>query len=371
MSFKHAKVSYDDTNCINIKGYNDSGKSAFLRAAAVCMMDMFKRNQAKFIRYGEDFFRVAVTFDDGVSIVREKYTNGQSLYEMYQNGKRVYTTKQGNKLTKIDGVPQVIADYLGLCITDNGCLNYQSCVDKLLLVDTTGSENYQELHEVLKTEEIARATTLINSDRNVVSASITEIEEELNSSQTLLRECEAVDEDLIFQMSDRENYAQGLEEKLDSIMDIEKVCGEYENIPNIPEVKKVDSSRLQAVGKIQKLINEYDSVEEIPTIRTVNGGRLKDIGVICKELLQVEEAKKVDIPSISAISKEKVERLSSISNIINNLIEYGKEIKDYMSLMKEIDSIQDELGNLVAQAKAQGHVFKKCDTCGSYVKVEV
>ena len=111
MSFKKAKVAFDETGIINIKGYNDSGKSAVLRGLVVCLMDMFRRNQAKFIRYGEEYFRIVVSFEDGVSILRDKYLNGQSLYEVYKNGECVFTTKQGNKLSKVDGVPKPIPDY--------------------------------------------------------------------------------------------------------------------------------------------------------------------------------------------------------------------------------------------------------------------
>lgn len=35
MSIKHGKVEFDERNIINIKGYNDSGKSAMLRALDV------------------------------------------------------------------------------------------------------------------------------------------------------------------------------------------------------------------------------------------------------------------------------------------------------------------------------------------------
>ena len=48
MSFKHARLVFDETNILNLKGYNDSGKSAILRAVVVCLTDMYKRAQNKY-----------------------------------------------------------------------------------------------------------------------------------------------------------------------------------------------------------------------------------------------------------------------------------------------------------------------------------
>ena len=121
MVYKHAKVYYDDSNIINMKGYNNSGKSTMLKALAICFTDMYKRIQTKFIRHGEKYFRIIVEFEDGVSILRDKYITGQSLYEVYKNDECIYTTKAGGKLTKLDGVPQPIQEYLGLCTTSTGC----------------------------------------------------------------------------------------------------------------------------------------------------------------------------------------------------------------------------------------------------------
>mgnify|MGYP003093532149 CR=1 FL=1 len=66
MGYESGKIQFDESGVINIKGYNDSGKSAMLTACAVAMMDAYKQKQAKFIRFGEDYFGIVVSFDDGV-----------------------------------------------------------------------------------------------------------------------------------------------------------------------------------------------------------------------------------------------------------------------------------------------------------------
>ena len=165
MVYSHAMVRFDDDNIINLKGYNSSGKSSLIKAVAVALMDLFPSKQAKLIKHGEEYFRVIVTFDDGVSIVRDKYINGQSLYEMYKDRDLIFTTKVGNRLGKVSGVPEEIQNYLALCKMEvmnyegSPYLNYQSRQDKLWLVETKGSENYASLNEILRTEDIVSNTT--------------------------------------------------------------------------------------------------------------------------------------------------------------------------------------------------------------------
>ena len=82
MGFIKAKATFDESGSLNLKGYNSSGKSAFLTACAVAMMNAFPNKQAKYIHHGMEYFRIVLCFNDGVVIVRDKYKNGQSLYEM-------------------------------------------------------------------------------------------------------------------------------------------------------------------------------------------------------------------------------------------------------------------------------------------------
>ena len=79
MSIADAKVEFDESNIINFKGYNDSGKSAMLTALKVLLTNANPTKQVGFIQDGKDFFRIMAFFDDGVVILRDKYANGQSL----------------------------------------------------------------------------------------------------------------------------------------------------------------------------------------------------------------------------------------------------------------------------------------------------
>ena len=317
MCFKYAKVSFDDTNILNIKGYNDSGKSAILRGIMVCLDDMFKRVQSKYIRYGSNFFRIIVTFEDGVSILREKYATGQSLYEMYKDGKLVYTSKQGNRPTRIEAVPAMIQEYLGLCVTDNGCINYQSCNDKLFLGDTSGSENYQELHTVLKSEEISRATTLINSDRNELNQRVIEIENEYRESNAVLKSKVYVDKSFIKDMEVRDKLLDFYEGKIDDLIALSQDYNNLEEIKDIPKVNTLDEKRIKALDSLLADSNELSGMEEIPEVPYVGSSRLVHISGVLSDYQ--EAVRSVDIPEVRYVDTRREKDLLEIKGYFDTL----------------------------------------------------
>ena len=186
MSLEKASVEFDDRNIINIKGYNDSGKSAMLVALKVLLCNTNPTKQVGFIQDGKEYFRIVANFTDGVQILRDKYINGQSLYEMYKDGTLIYTSKNKGTLTKISEVPQPIQDYLGLITYDGVCLNSRSCFEPQIGVQTTGSENYKMFNTVLKSEEIARATELINTDKNKLVNDISSVSAQIDANKGLL-----------------------------------------------------------------------------------------------------------------------------------------------------------------------------------------
>lgn len=367
MSFKKAKVVFDETGIINLKGYNDSGKSAILRAISVCLMDKYKSKQAKFIRHGEDYFRVVVNFDDGVSIIRDKYSNGQSLYEVYKDGTSIFTTKQGNKLTKVDGVPKVIEDYLGLCVTDSVYLNYQSNEDKLPVVDTTGSENYQMFHEVLRMEEIYRANNMINSDKNELGSEIAVIEQELQRDEVLLERCGDVSEDFIKVIEGLEKEAEATDAKRKNLQGMSDIMVGLDRIPNIPSVQKVSCDRLKRVMGISDAVRKYESLPNIPKIERVDTDRLNRLSSIVNIIKALEDYK--SLPLIPKVSKENISRRSELGNIVGVYEKYVNISKRTKGIDAELDQARNGLDSIIETAKSQGIMFSKCKNCGSYVVV--
>lgn len=367
MVYEHARITFDERGIINLKGYNSSGKSTFERAIAVCLMDAFKRKQQKFIRHGEDYFRVVVEFDDGVRIVRDKYLNGQSLYEMYKENELLYTTKEGSKLTKVDEVPEIIQKYLGLITIEGGCLNYQSRRDPLWLIETSGGDNYYALNEVLKTESIARANAMLNSDKNKLNSEIVEIENELQSTEIALNNCGEVTEELLAVLSEREIYAQGISSKNDKIGNISDTLDRLLELKMIPEVGSISSSRLSAILEIEKNLLELEKVIPVPKMEKLEVEKVKKISKLLSNVSELKDAFNTTI-SVN-IDKVSYEQLPLLSKLSSSFKELASCVSSYKDIKKEEKSVSDNLSVVVKDAHDRGIKFVKCDNCGAYMEV--
>lgn len=367
MVFKHARISFDERGIINLKGYNSSGKSTIERAIAVCLMDAFKRKQAKFIRHNEDFFRVVIEFDDGVKIVRDKYINGQSLYEMYKYNECLFSTKEGSKLTKVDCVPDIIQKYLGLISMQDSYLNYQSRRDPLWLIDTAGSDNYYSLHEVLKTESLARAGALLNSDKNKIGSEIAEIEGELQSVELSLSNCSDVTEELLSVLSEREIYARGICDRLSKISKINELLASLAKIKKIPKIEDIEYSRLSSILEIDNKFLELEKEVPIPKIEKLEIEKFNFIENLLENLNELDKCTgkslSVDIETVS------LDKVPMISSILSKCKELGSCLNTLKELKDENNTVSNRLEEVAKEAHNRGTRFVKCESCGSYMEV--
>lgn len=368
MVYSRARLVFDGSNIVNIKGYNSSGKSTMLKAIGVCLTNMYPKAQTKLIRHREDYFRIVVRFDDGVSILRDKYANGQSLYEMYKNDVCVFTTKEGRKLGKVDDVPEVIKAYLGLCNTGYGCLNYQSRQDKLWLVETTGSENYSTLNEILKSEEISRANALINSDKNKLSAEITSIEANLQATKMERMSAEAYTEELLKALEAKEQYVQELNRKIVAIRRLSATVNEIMGIRIPPTIGMVDDDRWSSIQSMSKVSKEILEIKIPPVISTVQSDRLKKasaISLMCSQV--ISDRRNIVAAEIPLIS---VERSTKLDEVVKSATLFSESALSYRKLVLGTAELKDRLDSAVAEAEKAGIHFVKCDNCGSYTEVK-
>lgn len=368
MVYTHAVINFDKGNIINIKGYNSGGKSTMLKAIAVCLMNMYPKAQTKFIRHGEKYFRVVVRFEDGVAILRDKYISGQSLYEVYKDDECVFTTKEGGRLTKVDGVPQFVQDYLGLCVVSTGCLNYQVRQDPLWLIETTGSENYNSLNEILKTEEISRANTLLNSDKNKLNSEITSTEASLQEVKLSLLDIKDYTDELLVNLERKEAYCKELSLKYRELKGISSIISELSALVDIPYVEKADSVRLEVISDIVSTIDTVNSMVEYPSISTIDVEKLNSILAVENTVSSLSKISKDVIPEVEAIDVESISMLCDIVAILSDVKKCNEGIK---TLKANNTKVSNKLEKVVSEAKKQGIEFVKCTNCGTYVEVNV
>lgn len=358
-SIEHGKCEFDERNIINLKGYNDSGKSAMLNALKVALCNANPTKQVGFIQDDKDYFRVLVTFSDDVQILRDKYINGQSLYEMYKDGKCVFSTKNGNALTKVSDVPQPIADYLGLIMYDGACLNARACFEKQIGVQTSGSENYKMFNTVLKSEEIATASTLLNNDKNKLASDISATDYDLQAQKNLLGTSGKITEDMVVFLKEHDAKLDKLETNASELIAICNIYNGMVSIPVIPEIASIDMSQVSELANIERLIKELNGVvitPEVTAIDTVRLNELANIVSLNNALAQISVA-----PELVTISDTQLNDLLIISNMVSTLAELDKEISD---ADKRISDTAIELEQLQKELANHGVKMVKCPGCG-------
>lgn len=362
MSIERGRAEFDERGIVNFKGYNDSGKSTMLRALDVLMYNIKPKMQTSFIQDEKAYFRVMAYFDDGVIILRDKYSNGQSLYEMYKGGECIFTTKQGNLLTKVTCVPDAIAQYLGLISYGDMYLNSRSCFDKQLLVQTTGSENYKFLHAVLKSEEIAIASELANTDKNRVISDISATEMELDIYRNQTAVARGVTKEMVDGLKDADKNLDTLSVKLSSLGECKQMYVSAENVPDIPQVDKIDNSRLSALAKISGIMGEISGTVVTPEVPVIGRDRLAALSEIKRVADSLESM--VVTPEVAIVDLERLNALIGVSKALAELKTADSEV---LQLENEVSALINERDAVSEQLEELDEHYVKCPNCGTYV----
>lgn len=366
MSIKEAKLVFDETNILNLKGYNDSGKSAITRALDVLLFDSYKRAQKNFITHGEHYFRIKLHFDDGVTIVRDKYLNGSSLYEMYSEGQLIFSTKVGNTLTQVKDVPLEIREYLAMTETSEGnYLNSQSIYDKQFLIQTTGSENVELLNGVLKLKETGLATTAIKNDINQLSSSINGLLADIESIKISLERYEDLDEGFILLLSDLDSKYDEVERKYNQLIDVENLLSDMAELPlGIPDLPLIDGGLYASLLGVASSVEELAKIKDIPTVDVISYNSYV-------ELLKLAELQKsyknvntyiLDIPLID------FGRLNTLKILGNSFKEFADISNTISSLTERSKELENESLQIQEYARKNGISISKCDNCGALVQ---
>lgn len=366
MSIEHGRVEFDEQNIINLKGYNDSGKSGILTALKVALLNANPSKQASFIQDDKEYFRVVVYFDDGVQLLRDKYINGQSLIEMYKDGQCIFSTKNGKTLTRVTEIPQPVADYLGLVTFDGGALNARSCFEKQLGVQTTGAENYKMFNTVLKSEEIATAGALLNNDKNKLSQDINAIDQEIQAQKSVLGDGDKITDNMLSWLRTHDSALDSLEAESAKLDTIVQFCMDIEAVPMYPEVAIVDGSQLLALATIAGVAKSLSEVHITPEIPSVDGSQLSAL----KQLMDLSSAYSAVrvAPEIPSVSNEQVSMLIGLESIIASIIDSEQQLSQ---TDKNIADAAAELERLQQEAANHGHKMVQCPSCGELFDPEL
>lgn len=392
MSIKHGMVEFDESNVINLKGYNDSGKSAMLRALDVLMSNIRPNRQVDFIQDNTDYFRVVAYFSDGVRILRDKYINGQSLYEMYKGDDLIFTTKNGKTLTKVPCVPEPIQQYLGLISFDDTVLNSRSCFEKQIGVQNTGSENYKMFNTVLKSEEIASAGARLNNDKNKLVTQINGTESELKSLRGLLEGAESITQEMVDWLKTSDSRADSLEageavlssavsvkgsldsikvppqtfqvqqQDLDAVYGLASTASELAGIEIAPEVWSIDAEVLSIIERLYGVSKELSSVRVHQEVSLVDSSALDLLGALASE---EEVLSGISVPPVvGLVDSERLDALSRVSEIFED---YRIASARLESLEEDLQGVYNDIERYNEELKISGVSTIRCPNCGHLI----
>ena len=366
MSLPLAEFEFDGCNIISPCGYNDSGKSAVTRALEVLWYDSYSQMQAKFITDGKNYFKISNFFDDNIEISRTKFLNGSSLWLLAQHigsdVKVLYTNQLANgTYAACRGVPEPIQAYLQIYqdeVTGEE-LNVRRNTNKLLLVATTGGENYKFINALAQGEKLACATGKLNEDVNAKNRAVYAISSQLTAQRDVLGKLKVFEQSKEQAILEAHNKLTRGTARLAAIISIaEKLNACRERVPKAL-IKPVDISRLEKLSQIknhQALMQRKTR----PVIKLLDTDKLMRLYKL-SELRKTGNIKiKPVISSIPEIKISQIEKLQDIRAIRDKL-----DTSNIQASISELNALKSEL-----KSQAEANNWHICPQCGYIISEE-
>lgn len=385
MTIGNAVLDFDSRNILNLKGYSDSGKTAILIAIAVCLNNINTTKQLKYIKHGCKFFRIEVNFSDGVSIVRAKYSNGQSYYEMFKGGSIVYTTKSNDNMLAVNGIPEVISNYLEMANMKSGILNFRTNRDKLFLSETTGRENFEDLNTLFGIDDLLKALSLCKEEISNYKQEFQKNEVEIDFLKDKVKTYQYVKPETLEILQEEAKKADLEEKSLQSLKGIFDGVSNLNSIQTTPQIEPVKSN-YEKIGEIAKLSNLV-CVEIGSEIPVVSGKNLERISAISSLVNGVSKEKLIELDSVDSSSMQallsvkkvlsdfgevapKVDnisfsKLTDLEKLFSEVQKNKSEETTFKSAKNELDEMKEKYNSAVEKLKEKGISVFTCRNCGS------
>ncbi|MEC2463568.1 hypothetical protein P9X10_01455 [Bacillus cereus] len=360
MAYEYAMFEFDETGIISFKGYNSSGKTSLLRALGIINFNMYQTKQAKLIRYGQNKFTIKETFSDGVVITREKYLNGKSAYHVHKDGEKYFSTVIDGVFTSVNEVPEYVAKYLDLIDDSNLNLHFRRGRDKLLLIDTTGRENYEFLSTTLKAEELSEASIKLKTDRLKVKNEVSAIEYRIESHKELVSKDNIITMRLVdaLELLDEElNTNIDKKSQLEDMREVLEVLSQLK--PDI-HLDRVETTKVRELLQIARGIEDFNKIKVSVNVEKVDYSKVMELINLVNTMVEYNNL--VILPPLPSVDTTKIKELHAIYKAMNELTHIEKVIAD---TNKEVANKKQILANMKEWLNSQNVEFYQCKDCGS------
>lgn len=415
-SLEEGRIEFDEKgNIIQLVGYNDSGKTAFLRASAVLYYDHQPTKQVDMIHdvNGAREFEVGMWYDDGVTISKIKRISGESIWTLKHADKVLYTNQKDTSLIAVKGVPEVIRKYNKVVYEEvtKEYVNYRQNRDKLFLVHTGNGENAKIINGLLKLDVVTEAITRLNKEKNRLMTSLSSTNSSITTLKNMLNATEVMAESEELKLASSVKNLQNISERLllvsktitlrekiesnrpykpvdtvdtERLLDLEHVKtlrGALEK-PIIPVVEEVNYQQLQELQRI-KAIRETIGKNIIPAVESVDTGRLEQITKLLDLRKKVTSGVQPDVNIIETVRLQEMEKLVALRKEIEDVTvipsvdkvetDRLKDITFIMNLLKVSQEAQSKLDKVISEEQVTlqkveeyktKYDLRTCGNCG-------
>lgn len=325
-SIKELELILDENGCYHIKGKNNIGKSAFLKALKMIVCNV-SRNLDKYIRDGEESFYIEVSDFDYNTVILSR---GKEDY---------YKWTIGNESGRVDGtqgkVPLEVKNFFNFyeeMDKSKEIVNIRPARSKLLFADTSSSENYYLLQKALRIEEYLKAIKhgeKVKKEKKRFIQDVLDREEETHNDIVGLKNYNVVLDDLGIYINTSKTYENQLDELLEVLDLFNRIDTREKFLGNA--VINFDSEKVRKDTQLLSLLVEAYDLMKIVNIKESSIESKKEVVENLETIL-----------NLSNELKEKTETVDLIKN--KNLIEV--KIENLESSISKKSTLLNEIGNL-------------------------
>lgn len=409
MSYKDSTVTFDregDTrNILKFEGRNDTGKSAFSLAALLVLTNAYYTEHKNYIRSGEEFFRVVLTFVDGVVVVYEKNISGASFYDLYkregdqvnatpifrresetgiarafdvvQNATRLFSTRFEGEASEdfyfaksVKEVPYRLQQYFGMLSTSDGLsVNYADANSPKLGVNTTGSENAKILNEVLQ----ARSLTLANerANRHVLDtqAQLASQRELFNVLKEETQRYAQVSQELVSAVGAEREHAIAVQERLQvssSVAEVVSRAAQAQVLPAVPQVGEAVQQQVSMLASVQQVVQGAVSAVMVPSVPVVDADAVRQMQDSAQVVSLLKQARDVSLfPPVPQVQYQDVQVLEQVSSVVRLCESASQQVLVRDRVQGEFEQVQQQVSAVVDSLRGDGFTVSRCGNCGS------
>lgn len=409
MSYKDSTVTFDregDTrNILKFEGRNDTGKSAFSLAALLVLTNAYYTEHKNYIRSGEEFFRVVLTFVDGVVVVYEKNISGASFYDLYkregdqvdatpifrresetgiarafdvvQNATRLFSTRFEGEASddfyfakSVKEVPYRLQQYFGMLSTSDGLsVNYADANSPKLGVNTTGSENAKILNEVLQ----ARSLTLANERANRyvldTQAQLASQRELFNVLKEETQRYAQVSQELVSAVGAEREHAIAVQERLQvssSVAEVVSRAAQVQVLPAVPQVGEAVQQQVSMLASVQQVVQGAVSAVTVPQVPVVDADAVRQMQDSAQVSSLIDQAQRVLVfPPVPQVQYQDVQALEQVSAAVRLCESAAQQVSVRDRAQGEFEQVQQQVSAVVDFLRGDGFTVSRCGNCGS------